>query len=369
MQLISLGKMQQFLLEPAKNACDIVVLGHNRSDMSAQCLYQLFSIDPGVPQTITFVDNASTDSTQKLLRWYRMNTNKWVPWAKHKNVAFRTIRNRDNLSFSSANNNAAALGKSPWILFLNNDVILPKEKHWLGQLIACATHNGWAAIGPVSNAVLGIQSDYWNGEWPLTHRSKFLSGFCMVVRREIFEAVGGWDERFFYGDEDLDLSIKIRKAGWQVGVNRMVHVQHINQATMTLTAAEQGLIPDQWYAKTRNQLSAKWGEPVIRDLFIWPELTVPREKWRDYGVLPDGFFSFFPGSPRDGCRRLHKLRSWYPPGNQAGNRPGTEIRQLLGRYRFAGNDDVYRAACGDTSLLGNLELAFADCEPGGRLEQ
>lgn len=353
-----------FLLKPDSNACDIVVLGHNRADMSAQCLQQLFSIDHGVPTTITFVDNASTDRTRGLCSWYKRNTSKWIPWARYKGKKFRVIRNKKNHGFSEANNRAAKFGRSPWICFLNNDTILPDENRWLGCLIACAVNNSWAAVGPVSNAVLGIQDQQWNSEWPFYHRAKFLSGFCFVIRRDYFNLINGWDEQFFYGDEDLDISIRLRKMGWQIGVNRMVNVTHLNQATMSVEAEKQGIDPQQWYARTRQQLTVKWGEANVRDLFIWPELTVPHDLWRDYGVLPDGFFSFFPGTPKDGLGSLHELRSRSASADTGRNATGAPVRELLAGYRFAGNDDVYRAAFGDSSDCGKLELCFKDTEEG-----
>lgn len=355
MLLTSYSKTPRYLPKP-DTGCDVVVLGHNRSDMTAQCLYQLFNLNHGIRTTITFVDNASTDKTGKMVSWYETNTKRWVPWAKHKGKPFRAIRNKENLSFSEANNNAARLGRNEWICFLNNDTILP-DHGWLGMLVGTAQYKDWAATGPSSNAVLGIQQDCWNTEWPLTHEAKFLSGFCLVVRRDVFELIGGFDQHFFYGDEDLDLSIRIRKAGWRIGVNRFVHVQHINQATLsTITES-----PGQHYAKTRQQLIGKWGEDTLRDLFIWPELTMPKAEWRRQGVLEDGFFSFFPGTPKDGCQRLCELRT-RSAGTVKSFTEGTRMGELLGGYRFAGTGDCYRATLGNGDDCGTLETVFRDCE-------
>lgn len=355
MLLTSYSKTPRYLPKP-ESGCDIVVLGHNRSDMSAQCLYQLFNMNHGLPVTITFVDNASTDKTPKIIQWYRTNVKRWVPWAKHKGRAFRAIRNENNLGFSEANNNAARLGCNEWICFLNNDTVLP-DHGWLGALIGTAEYKDWAAIGPVSNAVLGIQQDCWNTEWPLTHIAKFLSGFCMIVRRDVFELIGGFDQQFFYGDEDLDISIRIRKAGWQIGVNRLVNVKHLNQATLSTITDN----PGEHYAKTRQQLTAKWGEGTLRDLFIWPELVMPKVEWRRQGVLDDGFFSFFPGTPKDGCERLCELRTRSACTIKS-FAEGARMGELLGGYRFAGTDDYYCATLGNGDNVGKLETVFRSCE-------
>lgn len=355
MLLTSYNKTPRYLPTP-EATCDIIVLGHNRSDMTAQCLYQLFNINHGVRATVTFVDNASTDATKKVLGWYRTNTKRWVPWARYKGFPFRSIHNDKNLGFSEANNNAARLGKSEWICFLNNDTVLP-DHGWLGLLIGTAQYKDWAAVGPCSNAVLGIQQDCWNLEWPLTHESKFLSGFCMVVRRDVFELIGGFDEQFYYGEEDLDLSIRIRKAGWKLGVNRLVNVKHLNQATLsTLTDS-----PGAHYAQTRQQLTLKWGEQTLRDLFIWPELVMSKEEWRRQGVLEDGFFSFFPGTPTDVCERLCELRT-RSVSTIKSFASLASMGELLGGYRFAGVDDCYRATCGNGDDCGKLEAVFGRCE-------
>jgi N-acetylglucosaminyl-diphospho-decaprenol L-rhamnosyltransferase len=44
----------------------------------------------------------------------------------------------------------------------------------------------------------------------------FVIGACQVFRRQAFDAVGGLDERYFYGPEDVDFCLRLRKAGWRV---------------------------------------------------------------------------------------------------------------------------------------------------------
>jgi len=54
----------------------------------------------------------------------------------------------------------------------------------------------------------------------------FLSGAAVVVRRSAWDAVEGFDERYFMYGEDLDLSLRLRLAGWEIGIVPAAHVEH-----------------------------------------------------------------------------------------------------------------------------------------------
>jgi len=62
-------------------------------------------------------------------------------------------------------------------------------------------------------------SDFHLHEQPLPGHPvevEAVSGACMLVRREVVEQAGGWDERYFLHCEDLDLCMSVRKNGWKV---------------------------------------------------------------------------------------------------------------------------------------------------------
>lgn len=325
---------------------DIIVLAHDRADVTVECFRRLATMDHGHPVRINFLDNGSGAAVQKLAKWWTWNTRSWVPWARYRGVSFRAYRAKDNMGFSAGNNYVAGKCTAPWLLFLNNDAF-PTQPLWLYEMIQTCADFGYDAMGPASNAVLGLQSAEHTG-WSPVHDAKFLSGFCFLIRRDVFESIGGWDERFFNGDEDLDLSIRLRLAGHRIGVDRDVYVEHANQQTLGVVAAKQGITPQQWYARTRQQLINKHSDYIVRDLFVWEDLRLPRDKWRSIGVMPNGFYHQHPGTPADFATALGKLRSQSAHGRSRGG--PDPLGELQARYTIGGTGDTFTlSTCGDTA--------------------
>jgi GT2 family glycosyltransferase len=69
------------------------------------------------------------------------------------------------------------------------------------------------------------------------HEPGWVSGACLLARREAFEAVSGFDERFFLYEEDADLCRRVRAAGWQVVFTPEAEVGHARGRSMARTPA------------------------------------------------------------------------------------------------------------------------------------
>jgi len=320
---------------------DIVIPAWNRCDMTFQCLEHLYALDAGAPFRVILVDNGSKDRTRSILRWYKANTKPWVPWARRKGFDLKTLHLRHNLGFARANNLGAERGNARWLLFMNNDAF-PANQGWLRLLLLQARACSWDAIGPVSDNVLGIQDQKWNRSFPSAHEAKFLSGFCLLVSRNAFESVGGWDDEFLNGDEDLDLCIRLRKSGFTLGVNREVFVRHICSQTMHNFVAAYKMTIQEWFANTRDQLLRKHGAAWHEDLFQWEQYNRPPEEWRAIGVLPNGRFFQLPGSRR---AQVSAIRGLYPRKRQSGT--GVPDAGLYSRYSLdTGPGNAFVCRCG-----------------------
>jgi GT2 family glycosyltransferase/predicted SAM-dependent methyltransferase len=115
--------------------------------------------------------------------------------------------------------------KAPFVCFFNDDAFIPPSSRlWLNTLLQSFRDERVGAVGPASNVVMGFQNIFAAAPY---HRftTKFLIGFCMLVRRSALDEVGGVDDSLPGGD-DLDLSIRLRNAGYKLIVDRDVFVFH-----------------------------------------------------------------------------------------------------------------------------------------------
>lgn len=145
---------------------------------------------------LIIVDNNSPDNTLSVL-----NTMK-----RAIDFDLKIYSHSKNVGFGGANNIGANLAKNNKLLFLSNDVQI------LGDVVNVAEtyldEKPRDAIGPrLLNYDTGWNTFNEVGTIP------YLEGFCFAIRREIFDMVGGFDEKIFIDMEDLDLSYRLHLAG------------------------------------------------------------------------------------------------------------------------------------------------------------
>jgi len=176
-----------------------------------------------------------------------------------------TIYHKHNLGFiKSVNGGLLKVRKTAdYILLLNNDILI-KDNKWLSKLIKTFDKDT-AAVAPISDFVMGLQGQAYN-YLPSIHYTKFLIGFCMLVRKDLFDLVGKLDERFgIGGQDDLDLSIRFRLLGYKLKINRGVFIHHLGFKSLSLVFKDYKEIED----RTRPMLESKWGKNLVDDLFTY----------------------------------------------------------------------------------------------------
>ncbi len=142
---------------------------------------------------------------------------------------FEVIHMESNKGWMGGINAGMEKVDTPYVCMMNDDVVfIPGQKEFWRQLIMDFNDNV-AAVGPCSNFVMGDQSLFMY-EQPPIFPSKFLIGYCMVLDTEKFRHVGLLDETLPGGD-DLDLSIRFRKEGWDLMVDRTCYLHHIGCQT------------------------------------------------------------------------------------------------------------------------------------------
>ena len=156
------------------------------------------------------------------------------------------LRPGTNLGYGTGANLGARGGREPWLVVANND--LEWRPGSLDELLAAGgRHSRAGALGPkvlntdgsvyasaraLPSLVVGtghaVLSPVWPGN-PFTARYQrrsglgakedravgWLSGSCLLLRREAFDAVGGFDEDYFMFFEDTDLGDRLDRAGWE----------------------------------------------------------------------------------------------------------------------------------------------------------
>jgi len=141
---------------------------------------------------------------------------------------------------AASNNFAVQHTDSPWLLFLDADVApIPQSPDWLTIMAEHVQRPEVGAVGPrlinpngtIEHAglILGVNGiaqpafRSFPGEHPgvnrqlrMTRNYSAVSGACMLVRREVFEKVSGFDEALPYEFADIDLCLKMRRAGYLI---------------------------------------------------------------------------------------------------------------------------------------------------------
>jgi GT2 family glycosyltransferase len=215
----------------------IVMLCFNQLEYTKKCLQSIVKYT-SVPYELILVDNGSTDGTVAFLEDYAN---------KHDNC--KIILNNENRGFAGGNNQGIAAAEGDYILLLNNDVIVTQD--WLERLIAhIESDENIGMAGPVSNSVSGPQQvehvtygqnmnkmqkfarNHSNKNVGRTQDILRLVGFCLLIKRQVLDIIGGLDENYGNGNyEDDDLCLRSRIAGFRNIIARDVFIHHYGSMT------------------------------------------------------------------------------------------------------------------------------------------
>lgn len=254
----------------------IVVLVHNQLDDTKKCLESIRR-HTNLPYELVVVDNGSTDGTEQYLEEIKTKWN-----SKHCR-AIKVIRHETNLGYAAGNNSGILASEGAYVVILNNDTVVTPG--WLERLVRCADDDPRIGIvGPVSNNVSGSQQvesvDYdqttlegleeFAKKWAALHDRQIkpitrVVGFCMLIKREVIETIGGFDPRFGIGNfEDDDFSIRAAIAGYYSVVAQDCFIHH----TGSRTFVGQKINHDALMRKNWDLFKAKWGIPAELPLGI-----------------------------------------------------------------------------------------------------
>lgn len=210
----------------------IIIPVFNKVDLTEKCLKSIVeNTSHNYSYEIIIVNNGSTDSTVEIVSEFSV---------KYPNI--HLINLEKNLGFAKANNIASKRAKGKYLLHLNNDT--EAEPNWLESMIELAEND--SSIGAVGSkllfpdntvqhaGVLIYKKHKGNGTSDLiavhNHYKKspddplvnipyeyqVLTAACLLIPKVLYKQLNGFDERFWNGYEDVDLCLRIRKAGFKL---------------------------------------------------------------------------------------------------------------------------------------------------------
>ncbi|MGI4730129.1 MAG: glycosyltransferase family 2 protein [Janthinobacterium lividum] len=229
----------------------VLIVTWNCRTLIGPCLDHLFASRFAEPMEVVVVDNLSKDGTADAIR--------------ARPEAITLIEPGENLGFGRGNNLAAEHARGDYLLLLNPDAYLtdpealprllaalrageatglgavaprlvnPDGSHQIGDGgYAPTPGNVMRHVGLVSRLVPGAKGFYVNHP-ALMARERiavdWLAATCLLVTRRAFEAVKGFDPRFFMYGEDVDLGIRLGQAGQALALLPPIAVVHLQGAT------------------------------------------------------------------------------------------------------------------------------------------
>jgi GT2 family glycosyltransferase len=218
----------------------IAIVSYNTRDLLLACLTSIRQTSADVRYELIVVDNASKDGSAEAVRAS-------VPEA-------RVIVNRDNGGYAKGCNQAAAVAAGRYLLLLNSDTVMQAgtlrrmvdclDREPTIGIVSCLQRNEagqvlrscfpFPSLGDhlrhavwIPTSIRGLLGSLRELDCKQSQDVDWANGACLLVRRGLFEQVGGFDERFFMYFEDVDLCRRIHQRGYRVRHVGDVEVVHL----------------------------------------------------------------------------------------------------------------------------------------------
>ena len=267
----------------------IIIPTKDLADTLDVCLKSIFSKTTYDNYEVIVIDNGSTEKkTARCL----------ATWQQQQPKRFNYYPYDVPFNYSQINNYGVEQARGEYLLFLNNDTeVITKD--WLEGMVEQAQRPSIGAVGSLllypddtiqhAGVVLGIggvaghshkhlhvsQSGYIS-QAVSTNNYSAVTGACMMCRREVFESVGGFEEKLAIAFNDVDLCLKIARRGYRNIYLPHVVLYHYESKSRGYenTPAKQAR-----FAGEVNYMRQTWGQICDRDPCYNPNLTKSKEDY------------------------------------------------------------------------------------------
>jgi hypothetical protein len=199
----------------------VIIVNYNTADFLTVCLHSVFS-QTGATFDVWVVDNASSDKS--------------VQFVHEQFPQVHLLVSPENLGFAKANNMALEHATGEFIFYLNPDTqVQPDCFRTMLQFMETNPSVGMAGtrlLYPDYSHQNSVEASYPSQRYAsgeltgLPGSIAWLLGASLFARRKVMNQVHGFCEAFFLYGEDIDLSIKVRQAGWELGFIPEAEVIH-----------------------------------------------------------------------------------------------------------------------------------------------
>ncbi|MGE3433334.1 MAG: glycosyltransferase family 2 protein [Ramlibacter sp.] len=243
----------------------VVPLYNHLAQTQAMLASLLATMPKGVTYEIILIDDFSTDGTRA-----------WLATLADPNI--KTLLNPHNLGFARTSNRAAQVASGEVLALLNNDLLL--SPGWLAPMLQTLLSPKLKAglVGNVQYRVADGKLDHAGvqltpgaqlvhiqtlaDDAPAHTRAWAVTGACMLMRKADFDAMGGFDEQFVNGCEDIDLCFRLRAAGKAIYVANTSRIRHhvsLSRKVNTLRNERNSrYLFSRWRTLIKQELAAQW---------------------------------------------------------------------------------------------------------------
>lgn len=210
------------------------------------CLRSLFNLPNTDDKEIIVIDNGSNDGSVEKLK-------------AEFNNQIKIVANHENLGFAGANNQGASLAQGEFLLFLNSDTIV-NDDIFESALNLFKNDQKIGIISPRLMQENGEPQKMAYNHFPtfwrlITRKSKqemkipagakilevdWVSGCALMIKRDLFNKLGGWDDHFFLYFEDVDLCKRVKEIGCKVIVDLQTKIIHLGGKSLRLNSDRKG---------------------------------------------------------------------------------------------------------------------------------
>lgn len=256
-----------------KPLLSINIVSYNTKDITLQCLRSIeksistrwLTKNPAKDIEVVLVDNASTDGSADAIENIKSTLS----------IPLRIMRNTENIGFGKGHNKAATESAGEYLLLLNTDTILLADAlakfmesflsanppditeykdlvtrktvdyrvHFAGPKLLNSDMTPQPSCGPYYSIPIIFGALFLRGDhWELTRyspkdprRVDWVSGACILCKKEHFQELGGFDEQIFMYMEEIELLYRARKKGMEVWCLPSAQIVHLGSASSNTT--------------------------------------------------------------------------------------------------------------------------------------